>query len=489
MNINPRKKKVLEAPPPPVVTIRPRRPVVEMPMPVSPALNFQPSPAPIVAAPPPAAALLPPDFLDLTGVRSPVDLTGATTPPPMAPPGRGSDMVRGIRAEERDRKVVDKNGRWKSLGINALRSIGESAQQVSQASMRSGRPVDEYGIAQVFGSGLGGGVAGAVRPELDEMYKQKKRMGELDTLLQEQLGVEALQDKRRDIERKILNDAEGMRLKGLQIAQTGEGVRLRSDDARARTLASMFNRLTEFDPNDAENAEVAEEMRKAGLPVFAKRANQKVELKVDPRSGSWRVFSANPQTGIASSSVVTDRTTNAPVVTATPQQMTAATATANRTAQDNRAADNRESQEWRTGANITSQERRAAMGGARGGAIPGEARRNRAAGMVMKLNDAIAKAQNAVTQRQRDALRKKANAVGQLIRAQYGDIVSDGDEGLPNRLNPQGAPSPNGGNGGGGRYAGQRFSRANIGTIRQRLGVSSDAEAERIITQHGGSFQ
>ena len=76
--------------------------------------------------------------------------------------------------------------------------------------------------------------------------------------------------------------------------------------------------------------------------------------------------------------------------------------------------------------------------------------------------------------------------MGQLIRSQFGDIVSDGDEGLPTRLNSQ-AASPSNGNGGG-RYAGQRFSRANIGTIRQRLGVASDEEAERIITQHGGSF-
>jgi hypothetical protein len=125
-------------------------------------------------------------------------------------------------------------------------------------------------------------------------------------------------------------------------------------------------------------------------------------------------------------------------------------------------------------------------GGGRSGANPAEARRTRAATQIGKLNDVIAKAQGAVTQRQRDALRRKANAMGQLIRSQYGDIVSDGDEGLPTRLNSQAASPSNGNNGG--RYAGQRFNRANIGTIRQRLGVASDEEAQRIVEAQGGVF-
>jgi hypothetical protein len=75
------------------------------------------------------------------------------------------------------------------------------------------------------------------------------------------------------------------------------------------------------------------------------------------------------------------------------------------------------------------------------------------------------------------------------INTAYGEHVEVG--GLETdwpyaKLRPQkatGAGAPQGG-----AYAGHRFSRSQLPEIRKRLGVGSDAEAERIITGQGGVF-
>jgi hypothetical protein len=74
-----------------------------------------------------------------------------------------------------DPNPKDTNGRFKSMLLGALSQMGRNAQ----AALESGRPVDEYSLAGVAGGGLGGGVAGAVRPNLDEAAKRKMRMQHL----------------------------------------------------------------------------------------------------------------------------------------------------------------------------------------------------------------------------------------------------------------------------------------------------------------------
>jgi hypothetical protein len=75
------------------------------------------------------------------------------------------------------------------------------------------------------------------------------------------------------------------------------------------------------------------------------------------------------------------------------------------------------------------------------------------------------------------------------IKNAFGDIYEVGEDGdgwayakpkiQPNAGVPAGAPQ-------GGAYAGHRFSRSQLPEIRKRLGVGSDAEAERIVTEQGG---
>ncbi|MFL6209238.1 MAG: hypothetical protein ACJ74W_10340 [Pyrinomonadaceae bacterium] len=76
------------------------------------------------------------------------------------------------------------------------------------------------------------------------------------------------------------------------------------------------------------------------------------------------------------------------------------------------------------------------------------------------------------------------------IKNAFGGIYETGEDGdgwayAKPKVQPNaGAPAQQQG----GAYAGHRFSRSQLPEIRRRLGVGSDAEAERIITQQGGVF-
>jgi len=436
---------------------------------------------------------LPADFLRIPNTQAaPPVMSGAADvmSAPPTPRRVRIDALQDRVTTLRNTPAQDKNGRWKSIGLNLLHGLGEGANAVTQASMRSGRPVDAYGVAQVVGGGIGSGIAGGANPALDEQRKNDRFIGNLDRQLKEQLTYEKIEDERMERERKFKHEQTDQELKRMQITQTGDAARMRSGDAQTRSLVSMFNRLPSFDPQDAGNVEIVEAMRGAGLPVFAKHANQKLEIKVDPRTGSWRVFSADPQTGEATSGVITDRATDAPVVTATREQMSAETAAANRQAQDTRAATNIRSRENVAAANRESQERRAATSGVRargGGANPTDARRTRAATAIGKLNTLLGKFETARTDKVRNAARRQIERQSSLINSEFGDLTDDDASGWRTSLKPRATSSlPTTG---GGAYAGRRFALGNLGAIRQRLGVASDEEARRLVEAQGGTFQ
>jgi hypothetical protein len=101
-----------------------------------------------------------------------------------------------------DPNPKDTNGRFKSILLGALSRMGQNAQ----AALASGRPVDSYGLAAIAGGGLGGGVAGAVRPNLDEVAKRGLRMQHLGEQISWQVAHE-----------KQLNE---LRLQTAQISKT-----------------------------------------------------------------------------------------------------------------------------------------------------------------------------------------------------------------------------------------------------------------------------
>jgi hypothetical protein len=75
--------------------------------------------------------------------------------------------------------AVAKHGRIVAALENAFMQASRQAQEVTNNSLRTGRPVDSYGLASVAGAGAGGGFAAAVNPVLPEEEKRKYRMESL----------------------------------------------------------------------------------------------------------------------------------------------------------------------------------------------------------------------------------------------------------------------------------------------------------------------
>ena len=124
----------------------------------------------------PASMSPPPVPLSLPGTAPPEDETGggfaprdAGYPPPApaqqfdigptspAPPPPREEMAAPVPSrleqlmDEYQRlgstPAADNNGRWRSGLANAFYAISEAAQTATQASLRSGRPVDGYALA------------------------------------------------------------------------------------------------------------------------------------------------------------------------------------------------------------------------------------------------------------------------------------------------------------------------------------------------------
>jgi hypothetical protein len=91
--------------------------------------------------------------------------------------------------QENERHPKDRNGRLVSSLLGLLNGAGEGARDV----LSSGRPVDEYGLANIAGRAFGSGARAAVDPTLDERGKSKRRMLELQQQIGEAITVEKTQ--------------------------------------------------------------------------------------------------------------------------------------------------------------------------------------------------------------------------------------------------------------------------------------------------------
>jgi outer membrane lipoprotein SlyB len=94
-----------------------------------------------------------------------------------------SDLLQAKYDDDARTPAKDKNGRWKSMLLNMAYSLGEQARAVSEGAARSGRPVDEYGIASIVGGGIGGAAAGGFRPSPDEERSRQGRMKKMADLI------------------------------------------------------------------------------------------------------------------------------------------------------------------------------------------------------------------------------------------------------------------------------------------------------------------
>jgi hypothetical protein len=120
-----------------------------------------------------------------TPISGEMETARATRPREANPPRTESERL------QRDYGFVsqqphDRNGRLKSALWNMFQQMSVGANQV----LASGRPVDEYGLASVVGRGLGGAGRGLLDPKVDEEYKRRSRMADLEHQIATQLKIE-----------------------------------------------------------------------------------------------------------------------------------------------------------------------------------------------------------------------------------------------------------------------------------------------------------
>lgn len=211
-------------------------------------------------------------------------------------------------------KPEDKNGRLRS-GAN-LALFGPS------------QPTDSLG--NMAGQALGRFFVGVARPSLDEEQEQARelpryRAAAAAEAAQEQEGRERAQAA-ATLRKTNADATNAENLPTYNQQKTDE--KSRSDQRRA--LASIYNKLPEFDPSDPDNAEMVQSMRDAGLPVVQKKGNQQLRFVQDAKSGAWTVVAGDKQTGTATSSGVTAPGGAGQLTTVSSQAMTAEQQEANR---------------------------------------------------------------------------------------------------------------------------------------------------------------
>lgn len=211
------------------------------------------------------------------------------------------------RSETVGRPVYDDTGDRLTDLANYDRALGEQ---------RNPKDLDGWwGTLKEAGKGfLQGGLFGAAARglrdigshhnlgERAERDRERARVaGEVQAEQGRQGWAAKLADAQADIDLKNANAEYSRKRPDIEADKAGE----RAKDQRARALVSIYNRLPEFDPSAPENADLAAQMRDAGLPVVTKRANQQLSFQQDPRSGAWTVIAGDKQSGTATAGAVT----------------------------------------------------------------------------------------------------------------------------------------------------------------------------------------
>ena len=328
--------------------------------PNSPEVDFQPS------APPSRNPWM--DVFNPATKSSEVDATA--TPPVVAPtvpnaivpaglPGTVENPTEGTRLQqiEAERNTLaaqrnpdDKDGRW----WTALK---------------------EAGLGFVGGGLMGaltGGLRGAIAPNVNERRARDGEVKRLDREAARERQSTTWQQQLKLQESQINENNAQAQERRARPHMEADKTAARAKDQKARALVSIFRNLPEFDPNDAENADLVAQLKDAGLPVVAKKRGQQLKFIQDPKTGAWDVIAGDKATGTATSSNVTTAG-GGQLVTASAQKMVddfrrtkmysdIRERTKDRASREGIAAANRNAANGRAAAGIASAEKRALAG-------------------------------------------------------------------------------------------------------------------------------
>ena len=163
---------------------------------------------------------------------------------------------------------------------NFFYNLSRNAQAVTEVSMRSGRPVDMYGIANIVGGGAGGFGAGVANPRVVAERAQQQRLDQLEQSIKFQLGVE----KAHADYTSRLATAEYTRQRVPLERLKREGTQL---DRDKRALLSMWRTVGEYDPADHRFDSMSKEAERLGVTLTPYKRGEKPPQRFNHLGQVW----------------------------------------------------------------------------------------------------------------------------------------------------------------------------------------------------------
>lgn len=258
---------------------------------------------PALNAPPPVA----PDPADPSLALSPSSV-GVAARPQRSPLERMQDEYQQLAA---DQHPADRNGRWRSALSNMFYEASRQAQAVTDASLRTGRPVDAYGLAGVAGAGAGGFAGGAISPNVDEATKRGIRMRALAEDIGTQLSMERAQSemanagRRLDIEEEANRQASEDRRFGVRersipkpIVLGGKLIQFRRGETPTGEPGDLEAYVAE-----ADGKPIVDETKVVGPDGLTSWQHEQIQRWRDDRSSREKVAGGHDQTRVTTTTM------------------------------------------------------------------------------------------------------------------------------------------------------------------------------------------
>lgn len=222
-----------------------------------------------------------PTYEPQTTVTPTTDPASGEAVRPRGTPKSNSEISQPITPQERvemllTEEVRDMNGR----GSSALKMLQQPIQ-----------PTDSLGNAA--GQKVGQLLTGLFNPRADEEIEHNQTLQKAVGVAQTQGALDKMGRDAREQEAEITYKQSLPGYKTEQQRQAEQKLKQQEEDQRRRALASVYNKLEDFDPNDPANADFVNEARALNLPVIAKKKGERAVYKQDMRTGSWYVFRGN----------------------------------------------------------------------------------------------------------------------------------------------------------------------------------------------------
>lgn len=366
--------------------------------------------------------------------------------------------------------------------------LGEGMANAQAQARAEGRPVQWGDVASGAAYALGAGATSAIAVPRAPVYMQREKeiaaerarlgqgIGQRGAVAK--LAEMTSQTRQRDAQTKYTLQRPLIEQAKLKFGYDKLG--LDALHRERQVVASLLNRLPEFDPDAPVNADMVERLHALELPVVKKTRGQKIQFIQDQRTGEWGIISADTATGAATGGAVTD-SAGKPMITVPKPVMAAEEGVRNR---EFKAAENEKTRENQRGIAAGRNQTSVAVAGMRGGRTSASSTR------AAKLADDFAREKQLSYSAPGADARKKhmanAQAIGAVLRDNHGYEFGQDEQGNPyikprGGVTPQGAPAA-------GAYRGRRIRRANLPAARQSLRVATDEEAERILRSQGAEI-